>query len=274
MGIKKHRWVLEEAIIAPFGADGREDRLKFLNLIRSAMKGIDRLVDAERHSPECFKRCQSLIAGTWAGKRPRTRNRYENELVSAIRILRRFFDNGFYPAELIYKDFLKGYQSEYENALTRNRILSSEKLEELNTIIGLYVVTMFIHFLVPYRNKEDYQKIENIVDSITRRYGLAIKEADNVWGFYTDILDEGFITIPKEDISNVVGLTLDGDNVLSIDKDRLRINPNYIARRKERIEDMYKEADGLLEENAGNLGLNRKQVGLFKQWIHSWLKEE
>ncbi len=260
----KQRWILEEKIFQPLGKENQ----KFLHLIRSAMIGVDNLVDEKGYSCKYFLRIIKLTKDTWNKKKFKTQNKYEKQCVSAIRILRDLFDNGFYQAKQVYEDFLKGYGSEYKWALNRNKILNSKTIKELNTNIGSEVVTIFLYFQMPKVKNKDFRASGAIV----QKYGLAIKEADNLTSLYEDIF-EGFITIPKENISKISCLTIKNNKIIDIDKKNLKIDKKYILSLIKENKLIYQKANQLLDKNRQKLNLTKPKAELFKKWAHTWLED-
>jgi len=258
----KERWILENKILQPLGNKG----LKFLYLIRSAMIGIDNLVDNNGCTAEYFLRIKKLIETAWEKGRFRARNDYEAKLVSAIRILREFYNEGYLQTYNIFRDLLRGYEAEFEWASHRNRILRSEKIKKLNTDIGSEVVTIFINSQI---SKPTAPKI---LREIVQKYGLAIKMADNLSSFYTDIL-EGFVTIPRENIDNVNGLIIKKDKLVGLDEKKMEINKKFVFEQQKETMKVYQEANQTLDKNRKRFGLTKRQVQLFKKWAFSWFRD-
>jgi hypothetical protein len=258
----KERWLLEDRMLQPLGNKG----VKFLYLVRSAMIGIDNLVDNNGCKAEYFLKIKELINATWHKRTFRARNDYEVKLVSAIKILCEFYDNDYLQSYNIFKDLLRGYEAEFEWASLRNRILKSEKIKKLNADIGSEVVTIFINFQIPN------PRAPRVLREIIQKYGLAIKMADNLASLYTDIL-EGFITIPKEDINNVNGLIIKNDKLTGLDEKKLKIKKKYIFEKQKLAMESYEAANQALDKNRERLGLTKRQVQLFKKWAFSWFKD-
>lgn len=260
----KQRWILEEKIFQPLG----KEEQKFLHLIRSAVIGVDNLVDEEGYSHKYLLRITKLVKDTWNKKKFKSQNKYENQFISAINILRKLFDNEFYQAKQIYKDFSRGYDSEYKWASNRNKILNSKTIQELNINIGAEVVTIFLYFQIP---KSKYKDLK-ISKRLVQKYGLAIKSADNLASLYKDIL-EGFITIPKENINKVSGLTIKNDKLIAVNKKNLKIDKKYIRKLTKETKSIYQKASQLLDKNRQRLGLTKQQAELFKKWAYTWLED-
>lgn len=237
-------------------------------MIRSAEIGVDNLVDEKGYSHKYLLRILKLTKDVWNKREFRIQNKYERQFVSAIKILRKLFDDGFsHQTKQVYEDLLRGYNSEYKWAFNRKRILSSTIIKKFNTNIGAEVVAIFLYLLQPRTSKN-----LKISEKIVQKYGFAIKSADNLNSLYDDIF-EGFITIPKEDIHEVSGLVIKNNKLIDIDKKGLKISKRYILKSTKEVERTYQKANRLLDKNRQKLGLTKTQTNLFKKWADTWLED-
>lgn len=221
----------------------------------------DRLVDRNKKRKEIFLKFVDLTKKTWKGEKISSLDEYESSAIELIEGLKKMKEEGFSQADYVFSDIQELFWGEFKDASRRGKILTTNELQTIRLGVSKGQAAIYLHLLFPWLERK-------AIEQIALKYGLAVKIADDIIDWCDDIL-WSFINISKEDIKNVHGITIRNDFVEYVDGEKLTLENGYIKREIEKINDLFREADKLLEE----IVPKNTAREIFKDFMYSWLLE-
>jgi len=250
-----------------------EQRGIVLDLVNHGLAMVDDELDSD--SPKQLGHYQQMFRQSYSGITIQASTPAEQAVTNLGYALRRLVSAPFLHfrdraiGKHTYQEVLNFWDIEERNFQRKGQILDRATLEEINLGIGALVASQFLYIF-------DSPRVYNEFTQLARAYGLAVKLADNLCDYREDIQD-GFVNIPKEEIYQVRGISIENDRIIGVDSAKLGLSPEYVEREHERIKQVFDSADRLmLVARARRPVWSRKTdeaLNLFGEFCHTWLEQ-
>ena len=238
-----------------------EEKREVFQLFNFVLFSTDNLVDGNKKEAVAYLKLADLMKNAWKGEEVYGIDDYESSAIELISELKRLKKEGVNQADYIVMDIQELFYGGFKDASRRWRILGINELQKIRIGCSKGYAAIYLHLLFPGLERK-------YIEELSLKCGLAAKTADDIIDWSDDVL-RGFINIPKEDIKNLHGITIRNDYVKHVDKEKLSLENGYIKREIEKINDLYREADNLLEEVVPKNTARQA----FKEFMYSWLLE-
>ena len=170
--------------------------------------------------------------------------------------------------ERVGDEVIKYWNAEKEYFQRQWKILGRMELDKQAREIGGSVASQFLLILDSGMDWFERQQL-------ARGYGQAVKLADNLCDFEEDAR-RGFVNVPLEDMRHVQGIEIDGNQVVSIDPDRLSLSPEYVQGEFARIQQLFELTDSIFYRTwlkCFLFGKSKKILPQFRNIAYSWFAQ-
>jgi hypothetical protein len=229
-----------------------------------AIMTLDDAVDHGILEKESYLECRDLLEMIWKGESCKPKDSVQSGLIEQSRYLRELYDDGFEMAADVYERWIENLSLSYENASRRWKILEKEELESLNSRIGENLVATVLYLGLPELGEAN-------IDLIAKSLGFPVKLADNLGDLWNDLINEGYINLPKEEIENLQGLEIEGDQVKKVKRMELAVKQDYLLEQFQRVEKGLKAADDLLANITHGMNVNMERLSLARDMAYGFL---
>ena len=229
-----------------------------------AIMALDDAVDHGILEKESYLECRDLLETVWKGESRKPKDSVQSGLIEQSRYLRELYDDGFEIATDVYERWVENLSLGYENASRRWKILEKKELESLNSRIGENLVATALYLGLPELEKAN-------IDLIAKSLGFPVKLADNLGDLWNDLANEGYINLSKEEMENLRGLEIEGDQVRRVKRMELAVKEDYLIEQIQRVERGIKAADDLLADITHGMNVNMERLSLARDMTYGFL---
>jgi uncharacterized protein YqgQ len=230
-----------------------------------AVMEIDEAVDLGILDKEYYLESRNVAEREWNGEDAKADGLRQSKLAEQVGCLRELYDEGHKMAYPLYERWLQCLSLGYEDASRRWKILQKKELNHINSCMGENLVSQALYMGFPELG------IENL-DIIARSWGPSAKLADNICDLWNDVLREGYINVPREEIENLRGLDIQNDKVEGVGTE-LAIEKRYLLSKIEEVKREFKRSEDLFMSIKGEIKINEERLFLFKNYVHAWILE-
>ena len=231
------------------------DRRIVFSLINHGLAIIDDMVDTNKNTRQ-LDRAKQILSKSFNDEKVSVNLKWEKHILKLGQILSKLRKEKFIYANDIFYEIMNYWDVEKENLNRKGKILNSTKLDKLNLEIGKSIGMQFLYILCPELNKKT-------IILIASNYGFAIKLVDNLSDLDKD-MERGYVNIPKEKIKEYK------ISLMNLSKESLL---PYIKEELQRAKKYYKKGDDIIEEILEQHHLYSKGILMFKDIVHSWLRQ-
>jgi hypothetical protein len=244
-----------------------------LDLVNHGLAMIDDILDSEKDPLAHLTRVRKILQQSFAGEIVDVSALEERVVADLGRRLNELSSENFLHfrdraiGRHTYLEVLSYWDAEAENLRRKDEVLNKTRLDKLTSDIGSIVASQMLFILDTPSDPYEFLQL-------SRTYGFAVKLADNLCDFRSDI-QRGFINIPEEDIHHVQGIDVTDGRVTRIYPDRLALEGEYAREEYARITAAFTSADDLLLRTRLRRPIWNKRLDerlcLFGRFCHTWL---